>query len=367
MQRSLKALLSVCMWIGFVFLVRSQLPVESSAARQAATPSVLTMTLRARSVQEHLGLDRDQISRLQSELIKVETPLWRLRDLPEAEQSEKAGPLLREFSEATSRILLPHQRDRLHELILQAQGIRAVAMPSVAGRLRLTTAQRAGIGDILRDLDRQLAETGGRNPAALDAARGDELRAEAERQIFDLLGAGQRRVLNRMVGPPFDFATIRHIACKAPDVRGIEAWINSEPLTLGQLEGKVVALHFYTFGCINCIRNLPHYNAWYKGFPKDRFVVLGIHTPETKGEHDIARVRRKAEEAEMQYPLAVDNKEETWKAWANHVWPAVYLIDKEGFVRYWWYGELNWQQIEGEKWMRRRIRELLAEDVRRRP
>jgi hypothetical protein len=120
-------------------------------------------------------------------------------------------------------------------------------------------------------------------------------------------------------------------------------------------------LHFYTFGCINCIRNLPHHNNWHAEFPADHFRVIGIHRPETPGERLVEDVRRKAVEAGIAYPIAVDNNSANWDAWANRVWPSVYLIDKRGFVRYWWYGEMNWQGVEGEKWMRGRILQLLAE------
>lgn len=85
-----------------------------------------------------------------------------------------------------------------------------------------------------------------------------------------------------------------------------------------------------------------------------------MHTPETDRERDIEGVRQKAEENKMEYPIVVDNDSKIWNAWANRVWPSVYLIDKKGYVRYWWYGELNWQGAEGDKIMRARIEELLA-------
>ena len=89
--------------------------------------------------------------------------------------------------------------------------------------------------------------------------------------------------------------------------------------------------------------------------------IVGIHTPEGEGEKDIDAVRKKVEENEMHYPVAIDNGARTWKAWANYWWPSTYLIDKKGYVRYWWYGELNWEGKEGEKFMREKIEELLAE------
>jgi peroxiredoxin len=286
-----------------------------------------------------------------------------MRDLPPQQQTEAAAPLLRKLTEATSHILLPQQLERLNQIILQTQGIRAVLMPSVADRLNLTVAQQSGISQIVETLDRKLRQRNRAGSLTRNSPAATGLRLDAELQISGLLRPSQNRLLRRLMGPPFDLKTVPQVACRAPEIRGIEEWINSEPKTLAGMRGKVVALHFYAAGCINCIRNLPHYNKWYETFAGDRFAVIGIHTPETQREHVVENVRSKAEQAEMQYPVAVDNKKETWNAWGNHVWPAVYLIDKRGFVRYWWYGELNWQQTEGEKWMRRRIEELLTEDI----
>ena len=89
--------------------------------------------------------------------------------------------------------------------------------------------------------------------------------------------------------------------------------------------------------------------------------ILGVHTPETKGEAKIESVRQKVKENNMTYAIAVDGAAKTWQAWGNRYWPSIYLIDKQGFVRYRWDGELNWQNIKGEEIMRKKIEELLAE------
>lgn len=91
-------------------------------------------------------------------------------------------------------------------------------------------------------------------------------------------------------------------------------------------------------------------------------MVLGVHTPETKAEHDLEKLRAKVVDNGLAFPIAVDNRRQTWTAWANNMWPSVYLIDKRGHVRDWWYGELNWEGSQGEKYLRQRIEELLAED-----
>ena len=109
------------------------------------------------------------------------------------------------------------------------------------------------------------------------------------------------------------------------------------------------------------MHNYPWYKGWDEKYSQKGLTVIGIHTPEGEGEKDIDAVRRKVKENEMQYPIAIDNAARTWKAWANNMWPSTYLIDKKGYVRLWWYGELNWQGQEGEKIMREKIEELLAE------
>ena len=86
-----------------------------------------------------------------------------------------------------------------------------------------------------------------------------------------------------------------------------------------------------------------------------------MHTPETSREHEIENLERDARDNGLTFPILVDNEKRNWDAWGNSMWPSVYLVDKQGYIRYWWYGELNWQGAEGEKLLRRRIEELIAE------
>jgi peroxiredoxin len=89
--------------------------------------------------------------------------------------------------------------------------------------------------------------------------------------------------------------------------------------------------------------------------------VIGVHTPETAGERQVEQVREKVEEYKLKFPVVIDNDSAIWNAWGNSIWPSVYLIDKQGRLRYWWYGELNWQEAGGQKIMAQHIEELLAE------
>jgi hypothetical protein len=96
-------------------------------------------------------------------------------------------------------------------------------------------------------------------------------------------------------------------------------------------------------------------------FPPSVFQIVEIHRPETEQERDIDTVKEKATQAGIEYPAAIDNESLMWNAWANRIWPSIYLLDKNGYVRYWWYGELNWQGAESEKYLRSRILELIEE------
>ncbi len=90
-------------------------------------------------------------------------------------------------------------------------------------------------------------------------------------------------------------------------------------------------------------------------------VIIGVHTPETEAERNVETLRTKVKEESFDYPVVVDNDKKIWDAWGNSMWPSVYLIDKQGRLRYWWYGELNWNEAGGQKTMADKIKELLAE------
>jgi hypothetical protein len=90
-------------------------------------------------------------------------------------------------------------------------------------------------------------------------------------------------------------------------------------------------------------------------------VVVGVHTPEIAREREVTKVLQEASKAQLSFPILIDNEKKNWNAWGNSMWPSVYLIDKLGYLRYWWYGELNWQGAKGQELLRQRIEELLRE------
>ena len=140
-----------------------------------------------------------------------------------------------------------------------------------------------------------------------------------------------------------------------PALGGAVAWLNSPPLTREQLRGKVVLVDFWTYSCINCIRAVPHVKALYQRYAKDGLVVIGVHSPEFAFEKDLGNVRKAVADFGIRYPVAVDNDWTIWRAFSNRYWPAQYLADAKGRIRYHHFGE------GGEAATEAAIRALLVE------
>jgi peroxiredoxin len=130
---------------------------------------------------------------------------------------------------------------------------------------------------------------------------------------------------------------------------------------MAALRGRVVVIHFFAFGCSNCINNYPWYREWHDAFQGQDVTIIGIHTPETQTETDNGLLRKSLATHELKFPVAVDKQKRMWTAWYNGIWPSVYIVDRESRVRFWWYGELDWQGAGGQKIARQRIEQLLAE------
>ncbi len=133
---------------------------------------------------------------------------------------------------------------------------------------------------------------------------------------------------------------------QAPEIRSIQSWVNSEPLALEGLRGKVVLIDFWTYSCINCKRTQPYLNAWHDKYNQDGLVIVGVHAPEFAFEKVTKNVQKAVLDAKIKYPVALDNDFQTWQAYKNQYWPAKYLIDKNGLVRYTHFGEGEYEETE---------------------
>jgi thiol-disulfide isomerase/thioredoxin len=145
------------------------------------------------------------------------------------------------------------------------------------------------------------------------------------------------------------------VESRMPGFSGSSGWLNSAPLTPDALCGKVVAVQFWTFTCINWLRTLPYVRGWVQTYGEHGLVFIGAHTPEFNVEHDVERVRRSLVEMGIDYPVVIDNDYAIWDGFANRYWPALFLADAHGRLRYHHFGEGGYEQTEDA------IRQLLSE------
>ena len=177
-----------------------------------------------------------------------------------------------------------------------------------------------------------------------------EQNATAERELRGLTGSGRALAAepDASSGP------------KAPDFQDIVLWLNTaggRPLALRELRGTVVLIDFWTYSCINCLRTLPHVKAWDHAYRRSGLVIVGVHSPEFAFERVPDNVRSAVRRLGVRYPVALDNDFATWRAYSNNYWPAKYLIDKAGRVRFTHFGEGAYDETET------RIRQLLGEKL----
>ena len=229
---------------------------------------------------------------------------------------------------------------------LALAGRRGLALPTLrrrAPQVRKALGALIAVAAVLMILgvDRELATN---VPGYTRALQGIEESAAAQDRLDDLLGQDSRVSESTLD----DFGP-------APDFKDIELWLNSQPLTLASLRGKVVVLDFWTYSCINCLRTLPHVKGWYERYRNAGLVIVGVHTPEFAFERDHGNVREEVERLGIEYPVALDNEYGTWNAWLNRYWPAKYFVDRRGHIRFAHFGEGAYEESE------KVIRTLLAE------
>lgn len=170
----------------------------------------------------------------------------------------------------------------------------------------------------------------------------------AVKNQLDILKGNKEKKTDEMIGKPFrmtDSSSLPNLG-QAPEFVGINKWLNSQPLTLQSLRGKVVLIDFWTYTCINCIRTLPFVTGWYEKYKDQGFVVVGVHTPEFEFEKKTENVIQAIKQYNIHYPVAQDNDYATWNAYSNQYWPAEYLIDAFGVIRRTHFGEGQYDETE---------------------
>lgn len=329
-------------------------------------PQQLLKLIHAPEVHAELELSASDIESLEQLLKAIDGDWFRSRNLPDPERIalvEKLQEQARDwFRQHTTKL----QQARLLQLELQAQGLRMLLREDLSRELDIQASQSEKLVELAT-----LTDTAQRELQQAIAAKKIPLRYEGElkrrRQdeenaLTRVMTASQLSKLERILGATFDVAGLKRIYPLAPELVPVEQWINSAPLTLESLRGKVVLLHFYAFQCSNCKANFDVYNRWHEKYADD-VVVLGIQTPETATERDPDAVRQAASNAELRFPVMIDLKSENWKNWSNTMWPTVYVIDKRGYLRLWWQGELRWEGATGDQTIEDLVDELLREEL----
>lgn len=151
------------------------------------------------------------------------------------------------------------------------------------------------------------------------------------------------------------------VASPAPNFIPGGEWLNSEPLNIEDLRGKVVLINVWVYSCYNCYRSLPTLKRWYDEYAKDGFEIVGVHTPEFASDKPLKNVQEALLREGVTWPVVQDNAAATWRAYGNSVWPTFYLVDKKGVVRKAQRGEISSVFPQGIRPLQGAIQKLLAE------
>lgn len=338
----------------------------NSQVAVGAGPDRYWFLIHDRAVIAELKLSPEEQAAVRQEIDPLDLKFMALRGTTPERVAKELPEIIVEAKKRLHGTLKPEQERRLAEINLRVEGPAGILSTDVATQMKFTADQKKKVEKItadtqklIEDLERQLKD--GKPPEPLHT-EAKKLRSKEQDDVYKVLSKTQQALWRKLAGETFDAARIGKMAFKAPEIIDTNIWVNSQPLSLAQQKGKVVALHFYTYGCINCIHNYPWLRAWHDELTPKGLVMVGIHTPEGEGEKVLDSIKKKAKEEKLLFPIVVDNDRQNWSAWGNSMWPTVYLIDKQGYMRTFWMGELKWQGTDGEKIIRDQIEELLAEE-----
>lgn len=328
-----------------------------------AVPQNLLKLVHTAEVQKELGLDENSRDRWEESLRKVDAVWWPSRILPTSEQRQTVAKQEAEFLSSVEAMLGATRVARLRQIELQSQGVRMLVRPEVEKFVRLDVAQRSKLIEIFKSNDETAAATAtAKSPADADKLKATaKNRADEPKRVLALLTKPQSERVRLLVGEPFDTSDLARIYPLAPELLDSGYWSGADRVTLESLRGNVVLVHFYAFQCHNCVANFAHYKRWDETLRKKDVRLIGIQTPETEAERDPVKVKAAAEKQGFQFPVLIDVQSKNWDAWGNTMWPTVYVIDKQGYIRFWWQGELNWEGATVDKKIESIVDQLLKE------
>ncbi len=237
--------------------------------------------------------------------------------------------------------------------------------PAVQKSLRISTSNQRKIRVLLDRYDIEFLPYRNQSPDKTQAEvknLWDKMLEEVKQCFSTTQWSTLNQLAQKIQAQPVDGRPYLDLRIKAPELQDSGTWINMEkPPRLSDFQGSVVILHFYAFGCINCKNNYPIYIDWQQRFEDKNVVLIGIQTPETKAEHNIDLIRQRAEEAGFTFPILADVEKNNWQAWGNSMWPSIYVLDKQGYIREFWPGELRWKGATGDTYLQQQIEKLMKE------
>lgn len=342
-------------------------PESVSKEFRSLVPRQMLPLLHTPEIHQELKFSKTQVAELESLFSEIDSSWFQSRILP----AEKQLPILDSIDHRVHKWLADHatkqQSERLSQIELQAQSVRMLLRKDLADQIKLESSQQNRFAELARAT---VAAQSALQAALNQGESSDELKSKAtaaakaeQDAVKQVLKLEQQKRLALLIGEPFELSKLNRIYPMAPEFVPVTNWVNSKPLTLKELRGKVVLVHFYAFQCHNCHANFEIYRRWHDHLRSKGVEVVGIQTPETSQERDPAAVKSAAAERKLEFPILVDVESQNWVAWGNTMWPTVYVVDKNGYIRHWWQGELNWNGATADKTIENVIEQLLAERV----
>jgi peroxiredoxin len=351
------------------FLVTASLVLSCCfvAAEEPSPPDPYWSLVHDQAVLDDLKLTPKQQTAWRQVLDPLDLRCFPLRNKSAAEATDGFAKAAAEAKAQLAKVLTSQQAQRLDQVVVRAQGPAALLREDLAAKLKLTDKQRADIRGAVVEArgSRQKLESELR-AAKLETGAADKQLTkinEMERDAVNAVLTNDQKVrLAGLFARDFDLSKLGQTAFKAPDLIATnQSWVNANAPSSEELKDRVLVVHFFAFGCSNCIHNYPTYREWQEKFASKEVTFIGIHTPETGGEHNIETLKKKLEAEQLTFPVLVDNDKANWNAWGNSMWPSVYVLDRRGYMRAFWPGELRWQGATGDKQMMQTIEELLAD------
>jgi peroxiredoxin len=319
------------------------------------------------AVLDDLKLTPQQLADWRTTLDPFDLACFKLQNKKPADAKPALAKILNETKEQLAKLLNSQQSQRLDQIVIRALGPAALLRDDLAARLKLNDKQRGEIRKAISD-SRDSREKLQRDlrAAKLETAAAEKQSIKINETERDAVNAAvtneQKQRLAQLLARDFDINKLGRTAFKTPDLIGDSTtWLNSQPLDTSSLRGRVVVVHFFAFGCSNCIHNYPTYREWQDKLSGKDVQLIGIHTPETQGEHNVETLKTKLKNENLKFPVIADNDKANWNAWGNSMWPTVYVIDKRGYLRTFWQGELKWQGATGDQQLLQAIEQLVAE------